>query len=336
MKKKHRKLDEQVIVITGASSGVGLTTAQMAAERGAKVVVVARSEEKLSQVVGELRGAGHEAIFVVADVADADAVEQAAQTAVDTFGGIDTWINVAAQGLYGRLEELDVDDARRLFDINYFGQVNGAKAALPRLRACGGGAIINIGSVVSDRAMPLIGHYSATKHAIKAFTDALRMELEHDDEPISVTLIKPGSINTPFVTHAKSLLVTEPNYPPPVYEPEVVARAILEAVERPIRELYVGAGGKMIGAMHAISPRLTDRYMERSMFDQQRSDRMDLHPEGSLYAPVDDEPPRRHGPYLGHVAKTSLYTQAVNHPWLALGMALAGTATAAWLMDRQG
>src|SRR3982751_5878396 len=170
MRIRLKKLQDQVIVITGASSGIGLTTAEMAAERGACVVLNARNEGDLRAAVERIRQRGGRATYVVGDVADDDTTEQLAQRAVDEFGGLDTWVNNAGIGLYGRLEDVNMADKRRLFDVNFWGVVNGCKAAVRTMRRLGGGAIINIGSVESDRAMPLHGIYAASKHAGKAYT----------------------------------------------------------------------------------------------------------------------------------------------------------------------
>ncbi len=308
-----KSLDQQRIVITGASSGIGLTTARMAAERGAKVVLASRDKKDLKSAVKQIEKDGGEAVYVVADVADADDLESVAEKAVREFGGFDTWINNAGVSIYGRLEKTPLDDAHRLFETNYWGVVNGSLAALPHLRRYGG-ALINVGSVLSDRAIPLQGHYSASKHAVKGFTDALRMELEEDDAPVSVTLIKPSSIDTPYVDHARNLMDVEPTVPAPVYSPRVVARAILRCAEHPTRDITVGAGGRMLAAMGTIAPRLTDRYMEATMFDQQKKDEpRDRKRKDSLYKPRKGDAAER-GSYDGHVARTSAYTQAKLHP----------------------
>lgn len=327
--RKHKSIDKQVMVITGASSGIGMTVAEMAAERGARVVLAARSEEKLAEIVDRLHRRGLQATYVPADVSDEGDVEAIAAAATEEFGGIDTWVNVAAQSIYGRAEDVSIKDARRLFDVNYFGMVNGCKVAVPCLRQRGGGALINVGSVASDVALPLLSHYSATKHAIKGFTDALRLELEKDGEDISVTLVKPGSVNTPFTQHAKNLMEVEPTYPPPVYKPEVVARAILHCAISPTRDVLVGGGAKRYASLAENYPRLTDKYMEAAGFEKQRSDRpTDGRREGNLWQPYDDEEPSRYGDYDGHVRASSMYTQAKLHPLLtSFGAVALGAGT---------
>src|SRR5918993_909993 len=191
-----KPLDEQVIVITGASSGIGLVTAKAAAERGARVVLAARNERALRRAVEEIEADGGDAVYVVADVAEADDVEKIAKVAVREYGRVDTWVNNASTSIYGRVWEVPLEDKRRLFDVNFWGVVHGCRVALPHLKQRGG-TIVNVGSVVSDRAVPLLGIYSASKHAVKGYTDALRMELEEDGAPIYVSLVKPASINTP-------------------------------------------------------------------------------------------------------------------------------------------
>lgn len=329
-----KKLDQQTMVITGASSGIGLATAKMAAQRGAQVVLVSRDETDLRQAVEEIREAGGEASYAVADVSDMDEVQRVADDVIRAYGGFDTWVNNAAVSIYGRLEEVELEDARRLFDVNYWGMVHGSLVAIPHLRRRGG-ALINIGSVVSDRAIPLQGQYSASKHAIKGFTDALRMELEEEGAPISVTLVKPSSIDTPFTVHAKNLMDVEPSLPPPVYAPEVVAEAILECAETPTRDISVGAGGRMLAAMGHVAPRLTDRYMEASLFDQQRTDEpVHAGRRDALYEPMSYDSEER-GTYSGHVMKSSMYTSAVLHPRITTVAITVLGAGLAWALGSE-
>ena len=178
----------------------------------------------------------------------------------------------AGIGLYGRLEDVSMAEKRRVFDVNFWGVVNGCKAALETMRQRGGGAIINIGSVESDRALPLHGIYAASKHAVKAYTDTLRMELEAEAVPVAVTLVKPASIDTPFTEPARNLMNEEPEYIPPVYAPEVVARTILGCAEVPTRDILVGGSGKVISVMGKLAPRTMDRYLERRGFSTQKKD----------------------------------------------------------------
>src|SRR5688572_7988384 len=270
-----KRLEDQVIVITGASSGIGLVTARMAAKRGAKLVLVARSEPALQELTEELKAAGTDAIYVKADVGVETQVRDVRNAALNHFGGFDTWVNNAAVSIYGKITDVSLEDHRRMFDTNYWGVVYGSIVAADHL-SNQGGAIINIGSTVSDRAVPIQGIYSASKHAIKGFTDALRMELEHDKLPVSVTLIKPAAINTPYTQHAKNYLPVEPNVPPPVYSPSIVAEAILYAAENPVRDLFVGGGAKALSMAGYYAPNLTDKVMERLMVDAQQKDEPSL------------------------------------------------------------
>jgi short-subunit dehydrogenase len=329
-----KKLEDQVIVITGASSGIGLATVRMAIRSGARVVVNARNEHALRQLAAEVRDSGGDAEYYAGDVADEADMHALAKAAENRFGGFDTWVNNAGVSIYGRLLDIAIEDQRRLFDTNFWGVVYGCRVAAGYLRRRGG-AIINIGSVVSDRAIPIQGIYSASKHAVKGFTDALRMELEEEGAPVSVTLIKPTSIATPFTEHAKNYLPNKPSLPPPVYAPEIVAEAILHCAESPQRELVVGGGGKMVTWMGRYTPRVGDKYMERvTIRQQQQRDKPDTgyRPDG-LYQGSGDL--RERGDYPGHISESSAYTQAARHPLLSGALALgAGLAIAALLKGR--
>jgi NAD(P)-dependent dehydrogenase (short-subunit alcohol dehydrogenase family) len=331
---RPKKLRNQVIVITGASSGIGLATARMAAASGARVVLTSRNERDLRVAVQEIDARGGRATHVVADVALPDEMDRVANIAIREFGGFDTWVNNAGISIYGKLIDVPMDDKKRLFDTNFWGVVNGCRTAV-RYFAGRGGTIINIGSVVSDRAIPLQGMYSASKHAVLGYTDALRMELEHDGLPISVTLVKPASINTPFVDHARNYMPDAPTLPPPVYAPEVVARAILRCAERRIREVTVGGGGRMIAAMGRIAPRTTDALMERTLFDRQQDKNRAAAPLDSLYSPSHDG--EASGPYDGYVRQSSIYTKAMmSDVTRALPFLAAGAILAAGVIKVQG
>ncbi|RPJ70953.1 MAG: SDR family NAD(P)-dependent oxidoreductase [Acidobacteria bacterium] len=324
MSVKLKKLRDQVIVITGASSGIGLTTAEMAAQAGARVMLSSRNEQDLRSAVEDIRARGGEAAYHVADVADERAMEQLAERTTREYGGIDTWVNNAGVSMYGRLEDSPMEDKRRLFDVNFWGVVNGSKAALPHLKR-NGGALINIGSVLSDIPVPVQGIYAASKHALKAYTSSLRMELANEAVPVSVTLVKPSAIDTPYTEHARSHMAEEPGLPAPAYAPEVVARAILRCAEKPVREITVGGAGRFQILLHTLAPSLAEAFIQRAMPAQMKrnepSDERD-----SLYRPMSGR--RRYGPYSGRVMQSSAYTRAALSdvarvlPVLALGAGL--------------
>ena len=327
MNVKLKKLPDQVMVITGASSGIGLVTARMAAKRGARLILNARNEEVLRRVCDEINESGGEAYHAAGDVARLDDVQKLADEAVRRFGGFDTWVNNAGVSIYGRVLDQSLEDQRRLFETNYWGVVHGSRVACAHLRQRGG-VLINVGSVLSDIAIPIQGTYCATKHAVKGYTDALRLELEAEGVPIAVTLIKPSAINTPYVQHAKNLLPSEPQNPAPVYAPETVAEAILHCAEHPERDVYVGAAGKMLAEAGHYLPRVIDKVMESMMLAQQKSDRpKPANRPDSLHAPSADGDER--GRYPGHVSESSVYTKASVHPVIT-GSVIAGLGIAAF------
>lgn len=328
---KLKPINEQVIVLTGATSGIGLVTARQAAEQGARLVLMARNKEALDKLQQELNTKTR-AVVCAGDVSSEDDIGRAVETALDAFGGFDTWINNAGVSIYGKLENVPHKDSRQLFETNFWGVVNGSVAAAKVLRK-NGGAIINVGSTLSDRSIPVQGMYCASKHAVKGFTDAFRMELEADDAPISVTLIKPSAIDTPYKFHAKNLIGVLPENPPPVYAPETVAEAILHCAENPVRDVFVGAGGKAISALGHYAPRSTDRIMEATMIEMQKTNKpVDREKEG-LYSSNDASLAERGG-YSGHVAESSVYTKASLHPFASAAAVAVGVG-AAFLVGRR-
>ncbi len=334
MNQKLKRLRDQVIVITGASSGIGLSTARRAAKKGAKLVLAARSTEALEELRAELEAAGREVVCLTADVAEEADHRRIADAAKSRFGRIDTWINNAGVGMYGKLLETPVEDQKTLFETNFWGVVYGSQVACYEMRQSGG-ALINVGSVVSDRALPLQGAYAASKAAVKNYTDALRMELEADGVPISVTLIQPTSIDTPFPQHARNYMEAEPRLAPPVYSPDLVAKAILHAAEHPQRNVHVGGSGKAMEVMGKWAPRLTDRVFESTMFDQQKREQPSHHASmDTLEMPSEDL--RERGEHDGMVMHQSWYNAGLRHPLAAGALALgAGLLVAGWVNHRR-
>jgi short-subunit dehydrogenase len=334
-----RKIDEQVLVITGATSGVGLTTARMAAEAGAKLVLAARNGEALDQLASELRHTGTQVVTVTADVGKPDDVARIGAAAMERFGRIDTWVNNAGISIFGRNEDVPLEDMQRLFQTNYWGVVHGTLEAVRHMKTRGGGAIINLGSELSDRAVPLQGMYAASKHAVKAFTDTLRMELEKEGAPISVTLIKPAAIDTMFTVHAKNYMEKEPALPPPIYAPEIVARSILYAAQHPKRDVFVGGAAKAISSAGFAMPHVLDKFMNASMFDQQQSDvASSPNRRDALHQPDPrNELRQRQGMDDDHhVAEYSAYTAvALRSHRIMPALLGAGALLAAWKLARR-
>ncbi|MGZ3689353.1 MAG: SDR family oxidoreductase, partial [Bdellovibrionota bacterium] len=311
-----KKIQDQVIVITGASSGIGLCTAKKAAEQGARVVICSRNEKALNQICDEITTKGGRVACTVADVAEPESLERVAQFAVKNFGRIDTWVNNAGITIYGRLTETPLVEKRRIFEVNFWGVVHGCRAALPHLMR-EGGALINIGSILSEHAIPLQGIYAASKHAVKAYTDALRMELEHDSPGVSVTLIEPTAINTPSAMHARNRLGGKAVHASPVYAPELVADSILRCAEHPAREVLVGGTAKVFSLMQKFTPRLTDKIMEHRMFQAQVDPGQPAPQDDALFAPPASEG-QVHGDHEGKIHRRSLYTSVVLHPQLLM------------------
>jgi NAD(P)-dependent dehydrogenase (short-subunit alcohol dehydrogenase family) len=325
-----KPLRKQVIVVTGATSGNGLATVEAATRQGAAVMAVARNVAALDALRVRLTANGARVATCVADVSDQAAVDRVVTVTTETFGGFDSWVNNAGVGTYGTLEQVPVEDHRRVFDVNYFGVLHGSLAAARHLRTRGGGAIINVGSILGDRSIVQQGPYCATKHAVQALTDTLRMELEREGAGISVTLIKPGAIDTPFPEHARNFMDEPPRLPPPLYAPAVVADAILFACENPRRTLYAGGGGLLSSMLAQIAPRVTDVIMEATgtTLQQKPGDPGDAARRDNLRHYRNDA---LRGSQNVHARRSSitLQIQKVPSPLLALAFMGAG-ATAAY------
>lgn len=331
-----KPLSEQTIVITGASSGIGLATARRAAREGAKVVLVARNEDALREAVESIRLRGGKADFLAIDITAADAPERIGAKARSAFGGFDTWVNDAAVALYARLEDTGIDEQRRVFDVGYFATVAASLYAARELTARGGGAIVNLGSILSDRTVPVQGAYSAMKHAVQGFTEAFRMEMEAEGRPLSVTLIKPAAIDTPYPEHARNRMDKPARVPPVVYDPELVAKAICFAAAHPKRDLTIGGTGMAMTKMSNLLPRSADRFME--MFFKEEAQTIDTPAtpgaKDNLFEPRKDGRERSNQDI--HVRKQSLALEVQMRPWTTMAILGSVGVAAGMLLSLRG
>lgn len=253
-----KSIDQQVVVVVGASSGIGRDTALKFAQKGAKVVVSARSKEGLATLVEEISAVGGTAIAVPADVADFDQVKAIAEKTVEHFGRLDTWVHLAATSVFATFDNVTPEEFKRVVDVTLMGQVYGAMAALPYLKREGRGALIHITSLEGRRSLPYQSAYSASKHGAIGFIDAMRLELKNQGHPISVTNIMPGVINTPFYNKGKTKLGVKPTGVPPYYSASLVTDAILYAAEHPVRDYIVSDVGRILDIAQRISPGFVD------------------------------------------------------------------------------
>ena len=298
---------DQVVVVMGASSGIGRATAARFAEEGAKVVVAARGEAGLRSLVEEIRAAGGQACAEVADVSDPAQVRRVAQRAVTEYGGLDTWVHSAAVLLVAPFEETTPEEFQRVIDVNLMGQVHGAMAALPHLKQ-GGGAFISISSMGAKRGVPLQTAYCAAKHGIDGFLETLRMEVQRAELPVSVTNVMPATINTPLFDQARTKIGVKPVAPPPIYQPGVVVDAVLHAAEHPVRDLVVGGSAKALILGEKFAPRLVDALLVRFGFEaHDTGEPKPADAPDNLFAPLDGHNTARNG-FDGSAWSRSLYT----------------------------
>jgi NAD(P)-dependent dehydrogenase (short-subunit alcohol dehydrogenase family) len=328
---KLKPIDRQVVVILGASSGIGRETALRLSKKGARLIVGARSENGLQSLVDEIKSWGGDADYMVCDAADFEQVKALAQKAVDRFGRIDTWVNNAAVAVYALAEETTPEEFRRVMEVNYMGQVHGALAALPHLRSGGGGAIIGTSSVEGIVALPLHSAYAASKHAVEGFMDALRREMMAEGAPISITSVKPATINTPFFTNARNKMDVKPTGPSPVYHPAVVADCILYAAENPVRDLYAGGAAKAMAAGQMAAPGFVDTILAKFGISSARSQEPAAgEAPGTVDAPrLDDN--RREGDFTSRSRRVSVYTYLETHPKAKAAAGVGGMLAASLL-----
>jgi NAD(P)-dependent dehydrogenase (short-subunit alcohol dehydrogenase family) len=324
-----KPINQQVVAVVGASTGIGRATALEFAKRGAKVLVSARGESNLKSLVEEIHSFGGEATYVVADVQVFEQVKAIADKTVETYGRLDTWVHVPAIGVFALFEDVTPEEFEHIIDVNLMGQVYGAMAALPHLKREGRGALIHISSMEGRRALPYQSAYSAAKHGVEGFVEALRVELAHEKIPISVTSIKPAVINTPFWNHGLTKLGVKPAGIPPYYDPRLVADAILHTAEHPTRDFLVGDVARALDVLQRVSPSLVDSLLLLVGFKLQRSDEPKSE-DGSnnFYKPVLEDN-RIDGDYSKQVIP-SVTDWLAKNPVLQWG-AIAGTVALALL-----
>lgn len=284
-----KPINQQVVAVVGASSGIGRDTALRFAKQGAKVVVSARSQSGLESLVDEIRSLGGEATYIVADVSDFEQVKAIADKTVEVYGRLDTWVHSSATGVFAPFDNISPEEFKRVIDVTLMGQVYGAMAALPHLKREGRGALIHVSSMEGRRALPLQSPYSTAKHGLEGFLEALRVELKHEGLPISVTSIKPAVINTPFYNNGRTKLGVKPTGIPPYYQPSLVTDAIVYVAEHPTRDFIVGDVGRVLDVLQRLSPGLVDNILLLVGFPLQRTTepKSEDAPD-NLYEPVPD------------------------------------------------
>lgn len=322
MKITLKPIGVQVAVVFGASSGIGRLAALEFARRGAKVAVAARGEAGLKSLVAEIEASGGEAFYVVADTADFEQVKAVADKTHQRYGRIDTWIHSSAVFLFGTAEKTEPEEYRQVIEINLLGQIYAAKAALPHLKEKGG-ALIHISSVEAHRAAPYQSAYGASKHGLTGFLKVLRVELEHDRIPVSVTEIQPAAINTPIYRTARNKMLFKPRPVPPIYHPQIVVDAIVYAAENPVRDLVAGAAGLGVVFAEKISPSLADWLAGTVGYTgQETSEASDGNFAGNLFEPISGKD-RVEGEFSEEQLKSDPYTWLKTNPKAKNGLLLA-------------
>jgi short-subunit dehydrogenase len=310
----------------------------MLGARGASVVLVARNDEALHAAAGEVRDAGGTAEVFMADVSDWSQVEAAANWAMQHFGRVDGWVNNAGIAVYAEFMDTDPDEMRRVIEVNLLGEMYGTKAALEAMKQEEAGVIVNVSSALARRSVPLQSVYCAAKHGVTGFTESVRLELSDSHPGIHVVEVLPSSMNTPLFTHARSKMRYKPMPIPPIYDPGVVAEAIVHSLEHPSREVFVGGSGKLFEAAERVSPALVDAYLRQGNrgVDQQLTDRPD-DGRDNLFAPMEG-PGATRGDWPAESKQSSLYTRVMElHPArtaMVAAAAVGAASLAAWKARR--
>jgi NADP-dependent 3-hydroxy acid dehydrogenase YdfG len=319
-------LDGKVVAITGASAGIGRAAVREFAARGADVGLIARGPERLANAAEEVRQAGRRACVAPADVADAEAVEAAAQRIEAELGPIDVWVNVAMTAVLAEVKDCSAEEYLRVTQVTYLGSVHGIQAALRRFLPRNAGVIVQVGSALSRRGIPLQSTYCASKHAIKGFLDSLRAELLHDRSRVKVSLVQLPGVNTPQFSWVRTRLHHQPEPVPPIYQPEVAARAIVWAAEHPRRELWVGLPTVYTIVGERLVSGFMDHYLARTNFKAQQTARQ-IDPSqrtDNLFSPPPGDP-GAHGRFDDKAHSRSPQLRAAMHKWaLSAGAAAAG------------
>lgn len=329
---KLKPIEEQAVVIVGASSGIGRLTALRFAERGARVMVSARNLNGLESLVNEIDQAGGTALAYAADVTELGQMQGLAAEAAKAFGRIDTWVHLAAVSIWAYFEDTTAEEFKQVIDVNLMGQVHGAMAALPYLKRHGG-ALIHVSSIEGRVALPLQTAYAASKHGLVGFLDSLRLELKEKKIPVSVTNIMPASINTPIFEKARTKLGVQPKGVKPIYPPDIVADTISYAAEHPRRELIAGGAGGLFIALKSAAPSLIDTFLMLVGFKDQQTDKLkSAQAPTNLFGPMDGL--NRVEGNLNESLPATVYTRLRMRPTLMWG-GLAALIFSAALLGRR-
>jgi len=305
---RKKPLNEQVLVVTGASSGVGRAVARAAGERGAKLVVGARGEEGLNAVVEEIERAGSEALAVAGDVAEREYNDELVRAALARFGRIDTFVANAIVTVYAEVEHLEPDELRRVLDVNFFGVANGYWAALPALKESHG-TFLHVSSALAYRGIPLQAAYCSSKAAARTFLESARVELQKHGHDVAISLVLPGAINTPQFDRDRQKIGKQPQPVPPIYEPEPYAEAVLRCAEKPIRELPVSWGAQKLLWGQKLSPRAGDWMLRRMGWKNQHTDEAKpVDSPDNLFETLPGDP-GAHGRFDGQAKASTLWTR---------------------------